>query len=281
MSLATQSTIERSTTVSNTVSHTISHTVSNTVAPTGITMNNSSMLRSETFKIAKHRTPWVLAAVYSALVLAAPAFFVVRPPQDTGSYLEAVTAVFAVVGLLIAPIFGAWLVGNEYRHGTLRRVLAVDARRGRLLATKAALGLGATVLALAVVAGIGLAGAAGAAAVHGDSLVTDGLFRSFVSGGFVTLVAGVIAFGLSVAFRSDTYAMLGSLSLMVVFGPILMFIPTVGKYTPFAVTSQISERIEDASAVGELGLGTAIGTLAAMLLVLSITASQLFVSRDV
>ena len=108
-------------------------------------MNNNSMIRSEGFKIAKHRTPWVLTAVYCALVLAGPAYFIVKPPQDAGFYLEAVTAVFAVVGLLLAPIFGAWLVGNEYRHGTLRRVLAVDARRGRLLATKAVLGLASTV----------------------------------------------------------------------------------------------------------------------------------------
>ena len=46
-----------------------------------------------------------------------------------------------VIGLLLAPIFGAWLVGHEYRQGTLRRVLAVDARRNRLLATKAGLGV--------------------------------------------------------------------------------------------------------------------------------------------
>ena len=244
-------------------------------------MNNSAMLRSELFKITRHRTPWVVGAVYAALVLAGPAYFVVKQPQDATLYLEVMTSVFAVAGLLLAPILGAWIVGNEYRHGILRRVLAVDARRGRLLITKALLGLGTTAIGLAAIAGIGVVGAAGAAAVHGDSLALDGVFRSLLGGGFVALIAGAIAFGLSVVLRSDTYAMIGSLALMVVFGPILMLIPTVGNYTPFALTSQISERIEDANAVGALGLGTAVATLAGMLAVLSIGASRLFAARDI
>lgn len=239
------------------------------------------MIRSELFKITRHRTPWVISIVYSLFVLAGPIYFMFKQPAEASTYLETVTAIYAVAGLLLVPIFGAWIVGNEYRHGTMRRVLAVDARRGKLLRTKAALGFGSALAALTAVGGIGIGGAALAAARHGDSLVLDGVVRSLASGAFIALVSGVIAFGLSIILRSDTYAMLGSLGVMVVFGPLLVLIPTVGKYTPFAVSADIAERIEDASSTGAISLAAASATLGITLAVIGIAGSRLFATRDI
>jgi ABC-type transport system involved in multi-copper enzyme maturation permease subunit len=239
------------------------------------------MIRSELFKITRHRTPWVLVVIYSLAVLAAPGYYLFKRPESTADYLDTVTGVFTVAGLLVAPIFGAWMVGNEYRHGTLRRVLAVDARRGRLLATKAALGLATALAALTTVAGIGFTGAAAVAAVHGDSLVTDDVIRLFVGSGFIALVSGVIAFTLSVVLRNDTYAMLGTLAVMVVFGPLLSAIPKVGNYTPSAVSTQVADSIQGIESSGALSLSTAVLTLVLTLGAASIAASRCFAIRDV
>lgn len=239
------------------------------------------MIQSELFKITRHRTPWVIAAVYTVMVLIAPMYFLIKPPDDAGAYLETATAVFGVAGLLLAPVFGAWVVGNEYRHGTLRRVLAIDARRGRLLGTKTVLGLSTMVAGLAAVAGVSFVASVGVAAIHGDSLVTDGVLRTFLGGAFIAVVTGALAFALSIILRSDTYAMLGALAAMIVVGPLASLIPTVGSYTPAAVTGQIAERIEDSAASGDLSLITAVAVLVATLAALAAGSTQLFATRDV
>lgn len=83
-------------------------------------------------------------------------------------------------------------------------------------------------------------------------------------------MVAAIAFTFSTLFRSDTYAMLGSLGLLLILGPLLTLIPTIGKYTPAAlaadVTSWISgtgEELGVAIATASLGLAAFIGVLSA------------------
>ena len=114
------------------------------------------MTRPELFKLTHHRTPWVLAGALTLFTLAAPAWYAFRGPTDPSLYLETMTGVFGLAAALLAAVFGAWIVGHEYRQGTLRRVVASDARRGRLLAVKAMVGAGAFAVVTAVVAGLGV-----------------------------------------------------------------------------------------------------------------------------
>jgi hypothetical protein len=84
-------------------------------------------------------------------------------------------------------------------------------------------------------------------------------------------VVAAIAFGLSVVLRSDTYAMLGSLGLMIIVGPLLGLIPTIGKYMP----SQLAADGADVSIVpASLTLAAAIGAL-------GLVAATTFQRRDV
>ena len=120
-------------------------------------------------------------------------------------------------------------------------------------------------------AGIGALASIASVASFGETIVWDGVFRNMLSGGFLALVAAAIAFGFSILFRSDTYAMLGSLGLLLIVGPLLTLIPTIGKYTPAAlagdVTSWISgseEQLGVAIVTASLGLAATIGVLSAV-----------------
>ncbi len=239
------------------------------------------MISSEIFKITRHRTPWAIAGMHLALTLIAPIYYVFKRPADEGDYLSTSIAVFGVSGLLFAAVLGAWFVGNEYRHGTLRRVLAVDARRGRLLATKAGLGL-ATWAASYVLVGLLGAGAAWlAATVNGDGVVTTMVLREAAGPALGALVTGAMAFALSTILRSDTYAMLGAVTVMIVLGPLAAGIPTVGDYTLYAVTLQLGDWMLDSSIQTPISVGAAAGTLMATLAVLGAGSARLFINRDV
>ncbi len=239
------------------------------------------MIRTELFKIRHHRTPRMLAALYSLFVLIGPVYFLFRPSTEPAAYLEVMFGVYFVAGSILAAIFGSWIVGNEYKQGTLRRVLATDARRSHLLATKLAVGSAVALAGLVLVAAIGVGGSAVSAAVRGQSLDYTDLLRTVLSSGFPSFVTFLVGFGLSIVTRSNTYAIITTLGIMSIFGQLLTLVPRFGKYTPAAVTNQVAEWIGDASAVGQLSNWTALLTLALMLGALGVASVGLFNQRDV
>ncbi len=239
------------------------------------------MIRAEFYKVIHHRVPWVLLGISTLFVVAPSVFFLFRPPADAGSYREAALAVQLVIGSILAAVYGSWIVGNEYQQGTLRRVLATDARRARLLGAKLVVGVCTVVVGLAVVSAGGVFAAWLSAQLSGMSLDLDGLFRSLVSVSFPTMVTVLIGLGLSIVTRSSTYAIITTLGVMVIFGPLLSLVPRVGKYTPSALTSQLADRIEDPASVGELGHVTAGIGLALILGGLGVVCVGLFTRRDI
>lgn len=238
------------------------------------------MIRTELFKLRTHRTPWVLFAILAVSLCVAPIYFAIKNPADTADVTEAYLAVAGIMTPLLGAVFGGWLVGHEFRQGTLRRVLGNDARRGRLIATKATIGLVAATVAMSVAAGIGALASVASVASYGDSIEWDGVFRQLLGGGAFALVTAAISFALSILLRNDTYAMLGSLGVMLILGPLLAIIPTVGKYTPWALTVDVTTWI---SGPGELGvsIGTASLGLAACIAAVSAVAMQTFHRRDI
>lgn len=238
------------------------------------------MIRPEFYKIRHHRTPWVILGIGTLLVLAAPVYYAIRPPVDPSEVLSTTNGVFALVAAFLAPVFGSWIVGHEYRQGTLRRVLAIDARRPRLLGIKGAVGAAALSAGLATVACIGIASSYVAAQINGGTTSLDGSGRELLAAGFFALVSAAIAYSLSIILRSDTYAMLGAIAFMVIFGPLLALIPTVGDYTPYATANVVSSWIT-AVPTDALSTGTAAATLAATLAATFAVATALFSQRDI
>lgn len=239
------------------------------------------MIRPELFKLRHHRTPWVLLATMTTATVIAPVYYAINNPVDVADLTGVLSLVLTAVGSLLAAVFGGWVVGHEFRQGTLRRVLGSDARRGRLLATKAAIGTLGLTVGLAVAAGVGTLASMASAATFDETLVWDGLVRDMLSGGFTAFVVAAIAFGLSVLLRSDMYAMLGSLAVMIVVGPLLSLIPRVGKYMPSQLTDDVATWINGAADEAVVSIAPASITLAATLAVLGVAAATSFQRRDV
>jgi len=228
------------------------------------------MTRTELFKLRAHRTPWVLLAALVVSLTVAPIYYAIKNPTDATAVIETFVGVFGVMTPLLGAVLGGWVVGHEFRQGTLRRVLGTDARRGRLIATKAAVGLGAMIVGMSAAAGVGALASAASVASFNRTIVWDGVFRDVLSGGFLALVTAAIAFALSILLRSDTFAMISSLGLMIIVGPLLTLIPTIGKYTPSALTNDVTlwisgsgEQLGVAVAPASLGLAASIGVISA------------------
>lgn len=238
------------------------------------------MISTELFKIRHHRTPAVLLGMLAASLAIAPVYYAIRNPSDVTDLTATFVGVFSVVAPLLAAVFGGWLVGHEFRQGTLRRVLGSDARRTRLIATKAGVGLAVFSGGLTVAAGFGALASTASAATFGETMVWDGVLRELLGSAFVALVVAVIAFGLSVLARSDAYAMLGSLALMIIVGPLLSLIPTVGKYVPSALTNDVASWISNADDT-TVSIVPASLILAGTLGALAVAATATFQRRDV
>ncbi len=239
------------------------------------------MIRTELFKLRTHRTPWVLFAILVASLAVAPIYYAIKNPDDPSDVIATFVVVFGAMTPLLGAVFGGWVVGHEFRQGTLRRVLGNDARRGRLLTTKAAVGLGAIIAGMAVAAGVGVLASVFSVASFGESIVWDDTFRNVISAGFYGLVTAAIAFGFSVLLRSDTYAMLGALGLIIIIGPLLTLIPKVGKYTPSAVANDVALWIAAPKEQLSVGIAQASLTAAAYIIALAAAATATFNRRDI
>jgi len=238
------------------------------------------MIRTELFKLRTHRTPWVLLTIFVVSLCVAPIYLAIKHPTDTATFADAYLGVAGIMAPLLGAVFGGWLIGHEFRQGTLRRVLGNDARRGRLIATKAIVGLATATIGMSIAAGIGALASAASAASFGETIEWDGVFRNLLGGGAFALVTAAVAFGLSILLRSDTYAMLGALGVMLIVGPLLAAIPTVGKYTPWSLTADVATWI---SGQGELGVAIVTASLgpAASIGALSVAAMATFHRRDI
>lgn len=239
-----------------------------------------TMTKAELYKIRHHRLPFVVTAIGVVAAVAPAVYYLFRAPSEASFYLEAATAAASIYLILAAAIFGGWMLGHEYRQETLRRVVAVDARRGRLLAAKAGAGLLGFAAMFATVIGSGIGSAALAAAVNGDDLVTTDLGRAVGAGAAGSFIALAVAFGASAILRSDTYATLFSLGAVVVFSPILALIPTVGDFTLGSLSDAVSTWILDAETPSR-GATVTLVALAAWIAGIGAAGLGLFSRRDI
>ncbi len=238
------------------------------------------MIRTELFKLRTHRTPWMLLANLVAALVVAPIYYAIKEPAAANDVVETFVGVFGGVAPMLGTVLGGWIVGHEYRQGTLRRVIGNDARRTRLIATKGGVALAAMAGGLVAAAGVGARASAASGASFDGSIEWDGVVRDLLSGGVLTGVTASIAFSLSILFRSDTYGMLGALGIMVIVGPLLTLTPRVGKYTPSALGEDVSQWIAGADELVVSIVPASLG-LAATRGALVVAATAAFQRRDV
>jgi len=216
-------------------------------------------------------------------VLAPAAVLSFYTPSAQAAYSEAWSATYGLIGPLVAIVFGGWLLGTEYRQGTTKRILTAEPRRMRALGTKGAVGAGALsiLLATSAVAGWGAAWIVGN--MNDVSIAWNG--RELLAAGLFALAAGVVSFALSAITRSDSFAMVGSVALVLVLDPLLSLIPTIGDYTFVTAVSTLTDEVAGSvSAFGDSASLSVVGALitsGAWFAAFIGGAAYLFSTRDV
>ena len=231
--------------------------------------------------IRTQRTPLVCAAVLLGGVLVPSVVLIWVTPSDLSAYADIFTGTFEVLSILLAIVFGGWLLGTEYRQGTVKRLLTSEPRRLRAIATKGLVGAGALSAVLVATAGIGWAAAHIVGSMNDVTVPWDG--RTLLAAGVTALIGATVAYSLSAVTRSDSFAMVGTVTMLLVLTPLLSLIPKVGKYMIGSALEGLSQWMAgDASeALATSSPGTAAITLAAWLTVLLAGGAVLFASRDV
>ncbi len=158
-------------------------------------------------------------------------------PDDTPANRFSLTLAGAGIGGTLLGVLGVLVIGSEYRHNTIRVTFAAVPRRRRVFVAKivtvaaVALVVGIVSVASSYTAGSAILGARG----FGVSLSDAGVPRSLLGAVLVAVLQGLIGLGVGTIIRATA----GAITLLIVY-PLVVesllvnFVPSVGKYLPFA-----------------------------------------------
>lgn len=235
---------------------------------------------AEIYKLRTHRSPLLCAAALLVGVLAPSVVLIRYTPTDPAAYADAYLAAFEVLSVLLAIVFGGWLLGTEYRQGTVKRLLASEPRRLRALTIKGITGAASMTVVLAVCAGIGWTAARVVGSTNGVTVPFEG--RSLLAFGVTALIAATVAYSLSAITRSDSFAMVGTVALVVVVESLLSLAPGVGDYTMGSAISSMEQWVSGQPVEPlSLSAGAAAVTLAVWVTAFVASGAALFARRDV
>ena len=182
---------------------------------------------------------WTLAAVLLALLIALLAVVL-----GGGDDYETAPEVIASLGTTIASIvLGVWMVGVEYGQKTLRRALTAEPRRGRLVADKLVVALGAVAALTIVVWGLAVALFSAAASVNDAASPAGELVEVGAGVLIANLVYAVVGFALTLLTRSMAGGMTLALAFAFVIDTALGAIPEIGDYALGLSVNAIVESI--------------------------------------
>ena len=239
------------------------------------------MIRAEIYKLRTHRTPWVCAAALLVGVVSPSIVLIWYTPNDPSAYTTNLTEAYDVLGVLLGIVFGGWLLGTEYRQHTIKRFLTSETRRLRAFTTKGLVGAGAMSVVLGAVGTIGWAAARIVGSMHDVTVTWQG--RTMLAAALTGLVAAAVAYSLSAITRSDSFAMVGTVALVLILDPFLGLIPRFGKYTLGSALNHMYHSVSGTQylEVVELSTSTATFLLIAWIAALLSIAGALFTRRDV
>lgn len=238
------------------------------------------MMSAEFFKIRYQRHPLV-AAIALVVGVSIPSLVLIwYTPSNPAIYTDAYRGAFGVVSILVAIEFGGWLLGAEYRHGTVKRLLTAEPRRLVAFGAKGLVGAIALSAALAVGSTIGWIAARIVGSANGVTVPWQG--RDLLGDGLTALIAATVAYSLSAITRSDSFAKVGTLAMMLVLEPALAVVPDVGDYTIGSALYSLTGWIAGHGNPADAALSTlaAAATLATWLVAFAGAGAALFATRD-
>ncbi len=191
-----------------------------------------------------------------------------------------------ILGQLIIAVLGALTITSEYATGMIRTSLAVQPRRGTLLAAKAVV-FAVVSLITGLVASFAsfFIGQAILSSKHlNTTLSQPHVLRAVIGGGLFLAVCGLLSFGLGAVLRHTAAAITASIGLLFVILILSNFLPQtwqvhVDKWIPFNAGSQIWSVVTDPSA-HMFSAWTGFGVFAAYAAIAIAAGLILFRQRD-
>ena len=229
-------------------------------------------------KLRSLPTPrWTLIVTLGLVVLGfAIALF--TGSADESEYVDAADGVAGLGSAIGSIVIGVWIVGLEYGQGTLRRALAADPRRGRLLAAKLTVAVAAALaLTLVVWLATALLLAIAASANAADSPVGDILTQA--TGSLIgNPVYAAVGCAVAMLARSMAGGMTAMLALVFVLDSLLAVLP-IGDISLGSALGEIAGAVEGEDGDHELGRGILV-TLAWVAILLTLAWGR-FTRTDV
>ncbi len=239
-------------------------------------------LRSEWTKLASLRGSWIKLAIAFVLSVGLTALLALivgatwddASAADRASHDPAGIALFgSLFSAIVFAVLGATAVTAEYGSGMMRVTLTATPRRGRVLAAKALVVAGVTLVAGLITATATFLAAQAVLASYGvptASLGDGDALRTVLGDGGLTFVLPVIAVALSFATRSTAgavTAVLGVIFLPWILGGVLpqWWRENVLDYMPGAASEAITSGHLESATEGLLAPGAAALVLAGWL----------------
>lgn len=211
------------------------------------------LVRAELFKLRTVRSTYiaVLIAVASNVGFAILAAAVIAPRLGASERTHVDVVQLALAGLHLSQVafgvLGALVITGEYGTGMIRTTLAAAPRRRALLAAKALVLTGVTLLtatASTVAAYLVFQAALPAGTLTGTSLSDPGVTRAVLGGGLYLTALALLGFGLGVVLRSSAGAIATLFGLLFVPPLLLDLLPgswktTIGPYIPMQAGDQV------------------------------------------
>jgi ABC-2 type transport system permease protein len=201
-------------------------------------------IRSEWIKLRSARSNFVLLILATAEPVAMTLLlaFTVQPEDVTAEDTFGLLLVGDYIGQLLLGVLGVLVIGQEYRHTTIRVTFTADPKRTRVMTAKAVV-VAATGLVVGGVATVFSYVLGNAILTSRDmELVLEGSTQLRALAGAVILFAlyGLVGLGLGAVIRATA----GAITLLVVW-PLIVesiisgFFPKVGRWLPFTAGSQL------------------------------------------
>ncbi|KAB2372728.1 ABC transporter permease [Actinomadura montaniterrae] len=213
----------------------------------------TDVVRAEWHKLRTVRsTAWVvLIAFASNIGFAVLTAAVLAPRLDAGERGRVDVVQLALAGLHLSQIafgvLGALVITGEHGSGMIRTTFAAVPRRGAVLAAKALVLAGVTLVAStasAFAAYLAFRAALPAHTLTGTALSDPGVARAVAGGGLYLTALALLGFGLGAALRSSAGAIASLFGLLFVPPLLLDLLPrswkdTAGPYIPMQAGDQI------------------------------------------
>ena len=208
-------------------------------------------MRAELLKIRSMPTPlWSGVAVLAAFVAGLAITFIWGVGNDLDS-----TVLIGLPTAIASIVLGVWVFGVEYGQNTMRRTVAADPDRVRLVLAKlgVVLILAAAVTALLYLLALPLYGLANSG--HDFAFPADELLRQGASAVFGNLVYVLVGAAFAMITASMAGGMTAALVFIFVLDSIMSLIPKVGDYTFGLALADVNEAIAGGAMEGAEGAG--------------------------